>query len=122
MPTDIKAWVQAWAAAISTRDVQAQLAFYATPLDRYFLTPNVSREQLLKNKQAEIDDRKGLWTFKAEDLVVERQTPKTAVVYLNKHIIVKLPSSTIQEERIKAQLKLKMVDGEWKITSERTVG
>lgn len=122
MPTDVKAWVQAWAAAMSTRDVQAQLAFYATPLDRYFLTPNVSREQLLKNKQAEIDDRKGVWTFKAEDVVVERPTPTRAVVYLNKHIIVELPSSTIQEERIKAQLKLKMVDGEWKITSERTIG
>ncbi len=122
MPTDIKAWVQAWAAAMRTRDVQAQLAFYATPLDRYFLTPNVSREQLLKNKQAEVDDRKGLWTLKAEDLVVQRQTPKTAVVYLTKHIIVELPSSTIREERIKAQLKLKMVDGEWKITSERTIG
>ncbi|MEO6816922.1 MAG: hypothetical protein ABI177_09485, partial [Edaphobacter sp.] len=68
------------------------------------------------------DDRKGLWTLKAEDLVVQRQTPKTAVVYLTKHIIVELPSSTIREERIKAQLKLKMVDGEWKITSERTIG
>jgi ketosteroid isomerase-like protein len=122
MPTDIKAWVQAWAAAMRTRDVQAQLAFYATPLDRYFLTSNVSRAQLLKDKQADIDNRKGLWTFKAEDLVVERQTPTKAVVYLNKHIIVELPSSTIREERIKAQLKLKMVDGEWKITSERTVG
>jgi len=121
-PTDIKAWVQAWAAAMSTRDVQTQLSFYATPLDRYFLTPNVSREQLLKNKQAEIDDRKGVWTLRAEDLVVERQTPKTAVVYLNKHITIELPSSATREERIKAQLKLKMVDGEWKITSERTVG
>ena len=122
MPTDVKKWVQAWAAAMSTRDVQAQLAFYATPLDRYFLTPNVSREQLLKDKQAEIDDRKGVWTFKAEDVVVERPTPTRAVVYLNKHILVELPSSTTREERIKAQLKLKMVDGEWKITSERTVG
>jgi ketosteroid isomerase-like protein len=122
MPTNIKAWVQAWAAAMSTRDAQAQLAFYSTPLDRYFLTSNVSKEKLLKNKQAEIDARKGTWTFKAEDLVIERQTPKTAVVYLNKHILVKLPSSASREERIKAQLKLKMIDGAWKITSERTVG
>lgn len=121
-PTDIKAWVQAWAAAISTRDVQTQLGFYATPLDRYFLTPNVSREQLLKNKQAEIDDRKGAWTLRAEDIVVQRHTPTNAVVFLTKHITVKLSSSTIREERIKAQLKLKMVDGQWKITSERTVG
>ncbi|MEO6816784.1 MAG: hypothetical protein ABI177_08770 [Edaphobacter sp.] len=122
MPTDVKEWVQAWATAMRTRDAQAQLAFYATPLDRYFLTPNVSREQLLNDKQAEIDDRKGVWTFKAEDVVVQNQTPTSAVVYLNKHIIVELPSSTIREQRLKAQLKLKMVDGGWKIVSERTIG
>jgi ketosteroid isomerase-like protein len=122
MPTNIKAWVQAWAAAISTRDVQTQLGLYATPLDRYFLTPHVGREQLLKDKQAEIDDRRGVWTLRAEDVVVQTQTPTHAVVFLTKHITVELPSSTIREERIKAQLKLKMVDGQWKITSERTVG
>ena len=122
MPTDIKAWVQTWAAAISTRDVQTQLGFYETPLNRYFLTPNVSREQLLKNKQAEIDGRKGVWTLRAEDVVVQKRTSTNAVVFLTKHITVELPSSTTREERIKAQLKLKMVDGEWKITSERTVG
>jgi ketosteroid isomerase-like protein len=121
MPTDVKEWVQAWAAAMRTRDAQAQLAFYATPLDRYFLTPNVSKEQLLKDKQAEIDDRKGVWTFKAEDVVVKSQTATSAVVYLVKHIIVELPSSTMREQRLKAQLKLKMVDGEWKIISERTI-
>jgi ketosteroid isomerase-like protein len=122
MPTNIRAWVQAWAAAISTRDVQTQLGLYATPLNRYFLTPNVSREQLLKNKQAEIDDRKGVWTMRAENVVVQKRTSTNAVVFLTKHITVKLLSSTIREERIKAQLKLKMVDGQWKITSERTVG
>lgn len=122
MPTDIKDWVQAWAAAMNTSDVQAQLAFYATPLDRYFLTPNVTRDQLLKDKQAEIDDRKGVWTFKAENVVVQQQTPSHAVVVLIKHITVKLPPSTIHEQRLKAQLKLKMVDGEWKIVSERTIG
>lgn len=121
-PKDIKAWVQTWAAAISTRDVQTQLGFYETPLNRYFLTPNVSREQLLKNKQAEIDGRKGVWTLRAEDVVVQKRTSTNAVVFLTKHITVELPSSTTREERIKAQLKLKMVDGAWKITSERTVG
>lgn len=126
MPTDVKAWVQAWAAAMRTRDVQYQLSFYATPLDRYFLTPKVSREQLLKDKQADINNRKGLWTLKAENVVVDKETATRAVIMLVKHIIVELPSSTtsstIQEQRIKTQLKLKMVDGGWKITSERIIG
>jgi len=122
LPTDIKAWVQVWAAAISTRDVQYQLSFYATPLDRYFLASDVSREQLLKDKQAEIDDRKGTWTLKAEDVDVQKETATNAVVMLMKHIVVELPSSTVREQRLKTQLKLKMVDGGWKITSERIIG
>jgi ketosteroid isomerase-like protein len=121
MPKDIKAWVQAWADAINTRDVPYQLSFYATPVDRYFLTPNVSREHLLKDKQAEIDDRKGTWTLKAEDVDVQKETATNAVVVLIKHITVELPASPVRQERLKAQLKLKLVDGSWKITSERTI-
>lgn len=121
MPRDIKAWVEAWAAAMRTHDVQSQLSFYATPVDRYFLSSDVSREQLLKDKQSEIKNRRGLWTFKAEKVFVQKETPTNAVVVLFKHIIVEFPSSTIQEERIKTQLKLKMVGEGWKITSERTI-
>lgn len=121
MPTDIKDWVQAWAAAMNTRDVQTQLAFYTTPLDRYFLAANVSKEQLIKDKQAEIDDRKGVWTFKAEDIDVQKQTATNAVVVLIKHITVEVPAAPVRQQRLKAQLKLKMVDGSWKIISERTI-
>lgn len=121
MPRDIKAWVEVWAAAMRTGDAQAQMAFYATPLNRYFLTPDVSREQLLKDKQSEIESRQGVWTFKAEHVVVENETPTSAVVVFIKHIIVGLPSSAIKEQHIKTQLKLKLVDGNWKITSERAI-
>lgn len=122
MPRDIKAWVEAWAAAMGTSDVESQLSFYATPLDRYFLSAGVSKEQLLKDKQSEIDNRKGAFTFKAEKVVVEKETPTNAVVTLIKHITVELPSSTIEEQHLKTQLKLKLVDGGWKITSERIIG
>ncbi len=122
MPRDIKAWVEAWAAAMGTSDVESQLSFYATPLDRYFLSAGVSKEQLLKDKQSEIDSRKGPITFKAEKVVVEKETPTNAVVTLIKHITVELPSSTIEEQHLKTQLKLKLVDGGWKITSERIIG
>lgn len=120
-PKDIKAWIQVWVEAINTRDVPSQLAFYDTPLDRYFLASNVSKERLIKDKQAEIDDRKGVWTLKAEDIDVQKQTATNAVVVLIKDITAEVPGSPVRQERLKAQLKLKLVDGSWEITSERTI-
>ena len=122
-PEDIRAWVEDWAAAMRTSDAKAQVSFYADPLSRYFLTPNVSRSELLREKQSDIESRGGLWTFKAENVQIQRQSESNAVVLLTKHITVKPPSSSsIREQRIKTQLKLKIVDGNWKIISERTLG
>jgi hypothetical protein len=121
-PKDIKTWVAKWAAVMSTGDAEAQVSFYTDPVNRYFLRSDVSRDQLLRTKQSEIEGRRGLWTIKAEDVVIDQQTGAKAVIRLRKHVIVKLPSSSIREERIKTQLKLKLIDGSWKIISERTLG
>ena len=121
-PEDIKVWVEEWSAAMRTRDAEAQVSFYADPVDRYFLTPGVSRKELLREKQSDIESRNGLWAFKAEDVIIQRQTGSSAIVLLTKHIMIKSPSSSIREQHIKTQLKLKLVDGNWKITSERTLG
>ena len=121
MPREIRPWVEAWAAAMRTRSAQAQVSFYANPVDRYFRKPDVGREQLLKDKQSEIKSRNGLWTFKAEDIHVLEETPSTAAVQLIKHVIVELPSSAIREQHIKTRLKLRLIDGNWKITAEQTL-
>jgi ketosteroid isomerase-like protein len=121
-PEDIKVWIEEWSAAMRTRDPEAQVSFYADPVDRYFLTPGVSKKELLRDKQSEIESRNGLWAFKAEDVVIQRRTGSNAIVLLTKHIVVKPPSSSIREQHIKTQLKLKLIDGNWKITSERTLG
>jgi ketosteroid isomerase-like protein len=122
-PEDIRAWVEDWAAAMRTSDAEAQVSFYADPLNRYFLTPNVSRSELLREKKSDIESRGGLWTFKAENVQIQRQSESNAIVLLTKHITVKPPSSSsIREQRIKTQLKLKIVNGNWKIISERTLG
>jgi ketosteroid isomerase-like protein len=122
-PEDIKAWVEDWAGAMRTNDPGAQVSFYADPVNRYFLAPNVSRSELLREKQSDIESRGGLWSFKAENIQIQRQSESSAIVLLTKHIKVKSPSSSsIREQRIKTQLKLKIVDGNWKIISERTLG
>jgi ketosteroid isomerase-like protein len=122
-PEDINAWVEDWAAAMRTNDPGAQVSFYADPVNRYFLTPNVSGSELLREKQSDIKSRGDLWSFKAENVQIQRQSESSAIVLLTKHITVKPPSSSsIREQRIKTQLKLKIVDGNWKIISERTLG
>jgi hypothetical protein len=120
-PTDLKEWVGAWTAAMRTRNPQVQVSFYADPVTRYFLRSNVSRNQLLKDKQSDIEKREGLWTIKAENIIVMQKTPSTAIIRLTKHIIAELPSSLIREQRINTQLKLKSVNGSWKITAEQTL-
>jgi ketosteroid isomerase-like protein len=122
-PEDIKVWIEEWAAAMRTRDLEAQVSFYADPVDRYFLTPQVHRDKLLREKQSDIQSRNSIWTFNAENVVIEQHTASSAVVLLTKRITTKSPSSgSTREQRLKTQLKLKLVDGSWKITSERTIG
>ncbi|MDQ2744799.1 MAG: hypothetical protein M3Z66_21240 [Chloroflexota bacterium] len=116
-----KSWAGGWAAAIRTRDAEAQASFYADPVDRYLLNSNVSREELVRDKRAEIESRTGLWTFKAEDIAVEQKTASSAVLRLTKHIMVELPSSVIEEQHVRTQLKLRLIDGVWKIVSEQTL-
>lgn len=121
LPQDVKDWVKAWAAALRTRDARAQVSFYADPVDRYLLNSNVDKGQLLKDKQAEIEKREGSWTVDAEDVVVASQTASDAVVRLTKHITQEAPPGIIREWHIRTQLKLKRIDGNWKITAEQTL-
>lgn len=121
LPQDVKGWVKDWAAALRTRDARAQASFYADPVDRYLLNSNVDKGQLLKDKQAEIEKRQGSWTVDAENVVVASQTPSDAVVRLTKHITQEAPPGIIREWHIRTQLKLKRIDGNWKITAEQTL-
>ena len=121
LPQDVKDWVNTWAAALRTRDARAQASFYADPVDRYLLNSNVGKGQLLKAKQSEIEKRQGSWTVDAENVVVASQTASDAVVRLTKHITQEAPPGIIREWHIHTQLKLKRIDGSWKITAEQTL-
>ncbi len=120
-PKDLKAWVGSWAAAMRTRNPQIQVSFYAAPVDRYFLRANVSREELFKEKQSDIQGREGLWTLKADYVIVLQETPNTAIVRFTKHIIVESTSESIQERYSRTQLRLRLINGNWKITAEQTL-
>jgi hypothetical protein len=115
---DPKVWLQQWVAAMRTRDAVAQAAFYADPVERYKGQANVSRDEVLKEKQAAIADRRGLWTLKVENVVVERLTNSEVQVRFAKHFIDQPAPSEIWERVIRTQLTLKKVEGSWRIASE----
>jgi ketosteroid isomerase-like protein len=116
---DLKLWLQNWAASMRTKDANAQAAFYADTLDRYLNQRNVGREAVLRDREATNRMRKGLWTVKMEDIVIERQTGSEADVRLVKHFIDEQETSEILESFVPTKLTLKRLSGEWKITSEQ---
>ncbi len=116
---ELKQWLQNWAASMRTKDANAQAAFYADTLDRYLNQRNVSREAVLRDREATNRMRKGLWTVKMEGVVIERQTDSEADVRLVKHFMDEQETSEILESFVPTRLALKRMNGEWKITSEQ---
>jgi ketosteroid isomerase-like protein len=116
---DLKLWLQSWGASMRTKDANAQASFYANTMDRYLEQRNVGREAVLRDREATIHMRKGLWTVKMEDLVIEHQTGSEAEVRLVKHFIDEPEQSEILESFVPTRLTLKRIDGQWQITSEQ---
>ncbi|WP_433972112.1 hypothetical protein [Tunturiibacter lichenicola] len=118
--TDVRVWLDNWAAAMRTRDASAQAAFYADTVNEYVGKYDVSKDAVLKDREATIHMRKGLWTVKMEKVVIVRQTKSEAEVRLVKHFIDEPVPSEIVESFVPTRLKLKRVDGRgWRITSEQ---
>ncbi|HEU4637137.1 MAG TPA: hypothetical protein VFS41_13215, partial [Edaphobacter sp.] len=111
-----------WAAAMNSRDAAAQAAFYANPVERYFLRHNLSRDEVKADKQAAIDRRKGDWAVKMESIKVSRPDDKTAKARLIKHYTVKEEGKTASEWFVPSALQMTRTNGRWQITSERDLG
>jgi hypothetical protein len=118
---DPKAWLENWATAMRSRDPVVQASFYADPVDRYIDQKNVSNAVLVEEKRADIGRRHDLWSFKLNDVVVESRTASEATVFLVKHYIVGAEPSQASELFVKTRLQLKLIDGQWKIVSEREI-
>jgi hypothetical protein len=115
---DPKVWLEQWAAAMRSRDAVAQASFYADPVSQYINRRNVSNAVLVQAKRADIGRRQGSWTFSANDVVVENKTPSEATVRLVKHYMVAAAPSQVSEIAVNTRMQLKVINGQWKITSE----
>ncbi|HEY0163413.1 MAG TPA: hypothetical protein VGB69_12095 [Edaphobacter sp.] len=118
---DPAAVVKDWEAAMQSTDAAKQAAFYADPVDRYFLRHDVSRQSILEDKQASISKREGDWALAMERVAV-RQQEGAASVHLVKHFSVRQNGKLASQWFIPSQLLLKRTDGRWQIVSERDFG
>jgi ketosteroid isomerase-like protein len=114
--------IKDWELAARSRDAAAQAAFYADPVERYFLRHNLSRDQVVAEKQAAIDKRKGIWTVKMERVNLTRKGGTSAKVSLVKHYMVRENGQTVSEWFVPSLLQLARAAGKWQITSERDLG
>lgn len=118
---DPAAMVKEWETAMQSSDAARQAAFYADPVDRYFLRHNVSKSDVQADKQSKIDKRQDGWTVTVERVKVQQQ-PDAATVRLVKHYAVRQNDKVVSQWFVPSQLLLKRADGRWQITSERDLG
>jgi ketosteroid isomerase-like protein len=114
--------VSDWEAAMNSTDAAAQAAFYADPVERYFLRHNLSRDEVKADKQAAINRRRGDWSVKMENVKVTRPDDNTAKAKLIKHYTVKEDGKTASEWFVPSLLQMTRANGRWQITSERDLG
>lgn len=118
---DPKKWLANWAASLGGQDAGAQAAFYADPVEKYFLRKNVSRADVLTARQADIAERNEPWAMELDDVIVAQQTDTTARVLMVKHIVTEGSHGKV-DKRLPTQIRLKRIDGQWRIVSEQTLG
>jgi len=114
--------VSQWETALQSRDAAAQAAFYADPVERYFLRHNVSKQDVLADRQSAIEKRKSIWTVKMERVKITHPKDATARVSLIKHYMVQEEGSPVSEWFVPSVVLLVREDGRWQITSERDLG
>jgi ketosteroid isomerase-like protein len=118
---DPRVWLESWADAMRGQDASAQASFYADPVEHYALKSNVSNADVWLDKQNAIQSRPKEWTVKFEDIVVEPRPDGSMRVRLTKHATSQTDGGRVSDQSIHSQLKLRKIDGQWKITSEQNL-
>lgn len=120
--SDPRVWLESWADAMRGQDAGAQASFYADPVERYAVKPNVSNADVWLDKKNAIQSRPKVWAVKLEDVVIEPRPDESLRVRLTKHYTTaQAEGGPVSEQFIHSQLKLRKIDGQWKIASEQNL-
>lgn len=116
----LRSLLDEWIAATNARDIDKQLSFYAPTLKAYYRASNVSREFVRADKarvfqQADVIDVRA----SAPEIVLD-DASRTATMRFHKQYQIEGGGQDRRGEVVQ-ELRWQMIDGGWKITSERDV-
>jgi ketosteroid isomerase-like protein len=119
--SDPRVWLENWADAMRGQNASAQASFYSDPVEHYALKSNVSNADVWLDKQKAIQNRAKSWTVNLEDVTLQPRPDESLRVRLTKHFVSRSDGGKESEQFVHSQLKLKKIDGQWKIVSEQNL-
>ncbi|HEY6412450.1 MAG TPA: hypothetical protein VIX42_02105 [Edaphobacter sp.] len=120
--SDPRVWLESWAEALRGQDAGEQASFYADPVDHYARKSNVSNADVWLDKKTAIQSRPKVWTVNLENVVVEPRPDESLRVRLTKHYTsAQSDGGRVSDQVVHSQLKLRKIDGQWKIVSEQNL-
>ncbi|MGI8743085.1 MAG: protein kinase domain-containing protein [Bryobacteraceae bacterium] len=117
VPSEVKSLLDKWVASTRARDVATNVACYTPVVDTYYGKLRLSRQQLIQEKQRQFQTIGAVRRYGLENVQFNQLSPAQAVVLFDKQWSFGDRNPFSGSER--AQLTLRNVGGEWKISSER---
>jgi hypothetical protein len=110
-----------WVAATNSRDVKSQLSYYAPRLEVFYLSRNVSREAVLKEKRDTFGRASRVSVSVADPTIEIGRDGLTAVMKFRKRYVIESGGKRRAGEVMQELLwsKARSDRSEWKITGER---
>ena len=109
-----------WIAATNARDIEKQVSFYAPTLKAYYRASNVSRE-FVRSDKARVFQRADVIDIRANaPEIMFDDEGRTATMRFHKQYVIEGGGQDCRGEVLQ-ELRWQLIDGGWKITSERDV-
>lgn len=108
-----------WASAIEENDPTKTASCYGENVQRYFRARNLSREQVLADREAQAASGRRIIRFQLSDLQFEDVTPSSAKISLTKSYEVEDSGTAPIDRKTHSRLWLTKTELGWKITGEQ---
>jgi uncharacterized protein (TIGR02246 family) len=109
--------LERWVAAARAGDAAAQAVLYAPQVERYFQARNVSRHRVQRDREQAFSKAGKVQRFQIGNVHTTLQGADRALVTFDKEWQFARGGAG----KSRSQLRLRKVDGEWRIASERNL-
>lgn len=123
---DVRSLLQGWVDASTSEDPSGTAMFYAPTSVHYFLQPSVDRAFIINDRRKQYEMKGRPVSFKLNNVEITYDPDGTAVVSFQKQISFSTSEGTVGEtgdssdlSATRSVLKIRNIEGDWKIISER---